>query len=264
MLYQTVLRKMDTENLNPVHYFLPMDHDLLQVNQLIGKRLRISHTGYQCLNCDDDHGIFRQGFCKKCFFESPMAGSWIMKPEESKAHLGIADRDLEFESKMQLQPHIVYLANTGAIKVGITRKKQLPTRWIDQGAHQALAILEVPNRYLAGVAEVALKAHISDKTNYRVMLSKPEEALDLIEHWNSLQMYLPDEVQQYKIDTAVQHIHFPFAPIGADIQSVSLTKDAQFEGVLEGIKGQYLIFDQNRALNVRGHEGYTVGIDLIG
>ena len=115
---------METEDFSPINYFLPIENDLLQVNQLIGKFIQIKHVGYQCLGCGDDHGIFRQGFCKKCFFESPMAGTWIMKPEESKAHLGIADRDLEFEKQMQLQPHIVYLSNTGAIKVGITRKKQ--------------------------------------------------------------------------------------------------------------------------------------------
>ena len=81
----------------------------------------------------------------------------------SKAHLNQADRDLEYEKKIQLQPHIIYLALSSHLKVGVTRKTQIPTRWIDQGAHEAMTIIEVPNRYLAGIGEVALKEYFSDK-----------------------------------------------------------------------------------------------------
>ena len=105
--------------------------------------------------------IFRQGFCKSCFYENPAAGDWVMRPELSKAHLNQADRDLEYEKKIQLQPHIIYLALSSHLKVGVTRKTQIPTRWIDQGAHEAMTIIEVPNRYLAGIGEVALKEYFS-------------------------------------------------------------------------------------------------------
>jgi len=94
------------------------------------------------------------------------------------------DRDLEFEKKMQLQPHIVYLANSSSIKVGVTRKSQVPTRWIDQGAHEAIEIVEVPNRYLAGITEVALKEFVSDKTSWRKMLQNNIEDVDLLEWRN--------------------------------------------------------------------------------
>ena len=46
--------------------------------------------------------------------------------------------------------------------MGVTRKTQVPTRWIDQGAHEAIEIVKVPNRYLAGITDVALKAHVDD------------------------------------------------------------------------------------------------------
>ena len=98
-----------------------------------------------------------------------------MRPELSKAHLNEADRDLNYEKKMQLQPHVVYLASSSHLKVGVTRKSQLPTRWIDQGAQQAITILEVPNRYLAGIAEVALKVIFSDKTQWRKMVQNQTE-----------------------------------------------------------------------------------------
>ena len=116
MLYQGVLTKMETESTSPINYFMHLGDEFVKVNDCIGKTIQFDLIGYQCLSCGDNASIFRQGLCKKCFFESPQAGSWIMKPEESKAHLDIEDRDLAFEKKMQLQPHIVYLSNTGGVK----------------------------------------------------------------------------------------------------------------------------------------------------
>ena len=115
------------------------DNDFLKL-YIDFKTLTISFVKYQCLNCSIEAPIFRQGFCKSCFFELPQAADWIMRPELSKAHLNIEDRDLEYEKRVQLQPHIVYLANSSNLKVGVTRKTQVPTRWIDQGAQQALEI----------------------------------------------------------------------------------------------------------------------------
>ena len=133
-----------------------------------------------------------------------------MKPELSKAHLDEEDRDLEYEKKAQLQPHIVYLANSSNVKVGVTRKSQVPTRWIDQGAHEAIEIVEVPNRYLAGITEVALKPHISDKTNWRTMLKNEIEDVNLEETRDKLKQYLPDEVQEYYLASNKEtEIKFP-------------------------------------------------------
>ena len=118
MQYQGVLTKMKTEFLEPVQYYLLFDDDFIHVNQLINKTIDIKLVGHQCLSCGLDRPIFRQGFCKSCFFEQPVAGDWIMRPELSTAHLGIEDRDLGYEKQVQLQPHIVYLANSSNIKVG--------------------------------------------------------------------------------------------------------------------------------------------------
>ncbi len=114
------------------------------------------------MNCGLDKPIFRMGYCKNCFFIVPQTSSFVLRPEESKAHLDVEVIDLDWEKQMQLQPHIVYLANTGGLKVGVTRKTQVPTRWIDQGATQVLPFIEVENRYLAGISEVAIAQHISD------------------------------------------------------------------------------------------------------
>ncbi|MBT8385650.1 MAG: DUF2797 domain-containing protein, partial [Bacteroidia bacterium] len=142
MNYQGVLQKMRTEIGSPVQYYLMLENDFINVNQVLDKKLELTFLKYECLNCHLDKPIFRQGFCKSCFFEIPQAADWIMRPELSTAHLDKEDRDLEYEKDVQLQPHIVYLANSSDVKVGVTRKRQIPTRWIDQGAHEAIEIVE--------------------------------------------------------------------------------------------------------------------------
>lgn len=248
----------------PIDYYMEFERDFLHMNQVIGKSIQITHTGYQCLNCNLDRPIYRQGFCRTCFFETPKAGDWIMKPELSKAHLNIQDRDLEYEKKMQLQPHIVYLANSSDVKVGVTRKKQIPTRWIDQGAHEALVMAEVPNRYLAGIIEVALKAHVSDKTSWQRMLKNEVTNANLKEWRISLSELVPEETKKYLItDSEEIEIKFPVLVYPDKIKSVKLEKTPRIEGKLVGIKGQYLIFEGGRVINIRAHEGFVVALSLF-
>jgi len=235
----------------------------LNLNQLLNKELKIDFIKFRCLNCGEDRPIYRQGFCRSCFFETPVAGDWIMKPELSTAHLDKEDRDLEYEKKMQLQPHIVYLANSSNIKVGVTRKSQVPTRWIDQGAHEAIEIVEVPNRYLAGITEVALKDHVSDKTSWQKMLTNRIEDVDLVEWRNKLKPFIPDEVVDYFIENNQEtHLDFPVLQYPEKVKSLNLDKTPSYQGILKGIKGQYLIFEDSTVFNVRGSEGYYVGVDF--
>ena len=185
-----------------------------------------------------------------------------MKPELSKAHLGIEDRDLAYEQKVQLQPHIVYFAVSSGLKVGVTRDTQVPTRWIDQGAHQALPIVEVPNRYLAGITEVALKAYFNDKTNWRIMLQNKGAALDLVAERAACISKLPTEVQPYVVQDSPIFIDFPVVCFPEKVKSLNLTKTPEYSGVLKGVKGQYWIFEDDTVWNVRGHEGHVVDLSL--
>jgi len=264
MTYQGVLSKMQTEFGNPIQYYLVFENSFLNMNQLLNKELEINFEGYQCLNCNKKKKIFRQGFCYDCFYSSPAVGDWIMKPELSTAHLGIADRDLDYEQKVQLQPHIVYLALSSEVKVGVTRKTQMPTRWIDQGATQAISIVEVPNRYLAGITEVALKNHYADKTNWRKMLQNDVIPVDLIAEKLKLENLIPAEVQEfYHLDkNDLYEMYFPVLNYPKKIASLSLEKTPHFAGKLTGIKGQYLIFEDGTVFNVRGFEGYAVSINV--
>ena len=263
MQYEGVLQKMQTEVGNPIQYYIVFENDFLNVNQVLDKELQIDFIKYQCLNCGQDLKIYRQGFCKTCFYETPAAGEWIMRPELSTAHLDKADRDLEYEKKVQLQPHIVYLANSSNVKVGVTRKTQVPTRWIDQGAHEAIEIVEVPNRYLAGITEVALKDHVSDKTSWQKMLKNEIEDLDLREWRSKLKQYIPNEAQEYFIENNSEtNLEFPVLQYPEKVKSLNLDKTPSYSGVLKGIKGQYLIFEDNTVFNVRGSEGYFVGLGI--
>ena len=264
MTYSGVLTKMQTEFGNPIQYYLVFENSFLNLNQVLNKTITIELTGYQCLNCGKNKKIYRQGFCYDCFYSSPAVGDWIMKPELSTAHLGIADRDLDYETRVQLQPHIVYLALSSEVKVGVTRKTQVPTRWIDQGAEKAIAIVEVPNRYLAGITEVALKNHFSDKTNWRKMLTNDIVTTDLIQEKIKVQDLLPQEVTEYFFSEKndVYEMHYPVLQYPKKINSLSLEKTPNFKGVLLGIKGQYLIFEDGTVFNVRSSEGSVVSINL--
>ncbi|SDS36262.1 Protein of unknown function [Polaribacter sp. KT25b] len=263
MKYQGVLKKMSTENLEEIQYYLDMKSDFLNMNQLLNKEITIKFVTYECLNCHLEKKIYRQGFCKSCFFEIPNAADWIMKPELSKAHLDIEDRDLAYEKSVQLKPHIVYLANSSNVKVGVTRKQQVPTRWIDQGAHEAIEIVEVPNRYLAGITEVALKDYVGDKTNWRKMLKNDIEDENLVEWREKLKQYIPDEAKQYFIENNSEtHLNFPVLKYPKKPKSLNLIKTPIFTGKLVGIKGQYLIFDDETVFNVRSNEGLVVSIDV--
>lgn len=264
MQYHGVLTKMQTEFTNPIQYYLVFENDFLNLNQALDKKLKIKFVGYQCLSCGLNLQIFRQGFCRECFFKIPQAGDWIMNPELSKAHLDIEDRDLEYEKKVQLQPHVVYLANSSNVKVGVTRKNQIPTRWIDQGAHEAIELVEVPNRYLAGITEIALKVHVSDKTNWRKMLTNDVLDLNLVEIRDSLRQYIPNEAQEYYIaSNAETNIHFPVLQYPKKLTTLNLEKTPQYVGVLKGIKGQYLLFENDVVFNVRSSEGFVVEISIV-
>lgn len=264
MQYEGVLTKMQTEFANPIEYYLVFENSFLNLNQLLGKQLEIIHQGYQCLECGKSKKIFRQGFCYDCFMKSASAGDWIMKPELSTAHLDIEDRDLAYEKKVQLQPHIVYLALSSEVKVGVTRKTQVPTRWIDQGAIQAIPIVEVPNRYLAGITEVALKKFYADKTNWQKMLKNEVPSVDLIKERNGLQDLLPQEVQEYYNPQSLDlyELQYPVLEYPKKVVSLNLEKKPDYTGKLTGIKGQYLLFEDGTVFNVRTFEGYVVRISL--
>lgn len=262
------LKKMRTEIGEPIQYFLNMsdskeNKEELNMNTLLDREISLAFKGYQCLNCSNTRKkIYRMGHCYDCFYETPQTADWIIKPELSTAHLGLEDRDLEFEKSVQLKPHIVYLALSSEVKVGVTRKTQVPTRWIDQGANAAIPLVEVPNRYLAGITEVALKEFVADKTNWRKMLKNDVSQEDLAQVRASLLDKIPDETKEFIVSDASIDLNFPVNRFPDKIKSLNLIKTPEYRGVLKGIKAQYLIFEDNTVFNVRGNEGFVVELGV--
>ncbi|OYU83296.1 MAG: hypothetical protein CFE24_11950 [Flavobacterium sp. BFFFF2] len=260
MIYEGVTTKMQTEWNQPIAYYMVWDHSFLSMNEVIGQRLQLERVGYQCLQCGKPKKIFRQGFCYDCSMSSAHAGDWILRPELSTAHLGIEDRDLSYEQKVQLQPHTVYLAVSSEVKVGVTRNSQIPTRWIDQGASAAIAVVEVPNRYLAGIAEVALKSNYVDKTHWQKMVKNEIIHVDLLAEREQALLHLPEECMPFVAQQAPDPIelNYPTLRYPTKVQSVNLEKTPSFADVLIGIKGQYLLFESGAVCNVRSHEGFVL------
>lgn len=258
--YQGLLKKMKTTHASPVQYSLQLGEEQIPMNELLGKRIQFIHSGnIYCKDCGNKtKKSFAQGFCYPCMMKSPMASECIMHPEKCQAHLGIG-RDMEWEEKYHLSPQYVYLSKTSGVKVGVTRNDQIPTRWIDQGASAAMIIAQTPNRYLAGCIEVALKQHISDKTNWRMMLKNESSEQDIQAVKTELINQLDNALKQYLIDKEeIMEFEYPVIEFPDKVKSLNFDKTPTIEGTLSGIKAQYLMLDQEFVLNIRKFEGYEV------
>lgn len=257
------IRKMYAQLGEEVQYQLPFGDELINMNELIGNEISLTFTGeILCVKCGRETAkSFNQGFCYPCFRDAPEAAECIIHPEKCEAHLG-KGRDVEWEQKHHLQPHFVYLSLTSGVKVGVTRDTQVPTRWIDQGAVQAIKLAETPNRYLAGMIEVSLKAHLADKTNWRAMLMNQYPAVNLVDEKHKVAHLLDEEYQQYILKSDdVLAINFPVLDYPVKVKSIGFDKVPEYAGKLKGIKGQYLLFENGIVLNIRKHGGYVVTLD---
>jgi hypothetical protein len=259
MQYEGNIRKMKTELNSPVKYSLVMGENLIDMNSLIGSKICMSFAGQiNCVSCGKQTKTsFGQGFCYNCLQTAPEASESIMRPELSKSHFGIA-RDIEWAEKHDLIDHYVYLAVSSELKVGVTRNHQIPTRWIDQGASYAIKLAQTPNRHIAGVIEVFLKTYFTDKTNWRAMLKNEIlKDFDLVAEKKRVSELLPSELRKYVDDNNdVTEIIYPVEKYPEKIKSIGFDKLPEIGGTLAGIKGQYLIFDDSRVLNMRKHNGY--------
>lgn len=255
------ISKMGSElNNGVVDYFMMVDNDRIKMNDLLGSKVKITFTGE--INCQSCGALtrksFMQGYCYNCYLTAPETEECVLNPEKCKAHLGVA-RDIEYSKTHCLIPHYVYLSLTSDVKVGVTRNTQIPTRWIDQGAAKALIVAQTPNRYIAGLVEVFLKAHYNDKTNWKKMLlSDVDSSADLLSEKHKMAGLLPPVMKSLITEHCeTVELSYPAISIPDNVQSVDLMRDTSFEGPLTAIKGQYLIVGHN-AFNVRRHTGYKI------
>lgn len=263
------ISKMRTELVDGVaDYQLPLGDDLVPMKARIGQWLRIDFLGeINCVHCARKTSkSFNQGYCYPCFQKLAQCDSCIMSPEKCHYFEGTC-REPEWADTHCMTDHIVYLSNTSKVKVGITRATQIPTRWIDQGATQALPIFRVSNRLQSGLLETVFKAHVADKTSWQAMLKGVPESIDMVAEQQRLVAECATEIEDLQSrygEASITPLHeeecqisFPVEVYPNKVKAFNLDKLPVAEGTLMGIKGQYLIFDSG-VINMRKYGGYRL------
>ena len=273
MMYNPApIRKMASQLNDVVDYFLPIGEEKVHMNPLIGQHITLSYSGkITCLHCDaKTKKSYSQGYCYPCMTKLAQCDMCIMKPETCHYDKGTC-REPEWGEQNCMIPHYVYLSNTSGLKVGITRHTQIPTRWIDQGAIQAMPIFKVQTRLQSGLVETSLAKFIADKTNWRTMLKGETTELDLKQKAEELKPKIKDQLSDIalnfgsdavvELDEEVININYPVNQYPTKINSHNFDKTPDVSGVLVGIKGQYLIFDTG-VINMRKFTSYHVGLQI--
>lgn len=269
MTYEGNLRKLQVTLTDPVQYALVLGESRVPMNALIGQQLSLQYSGeIHCVNCGRKTSkSFNQGYCFPCMQTLAECDSCLVKPELCHYHAGTC-REPSWGEEHCFQDHFVYLANTSGLKVGITRQTNVPARWMDQGATQALPIYKVRDRLTSGLVEVILKQHVADKTAWQRMLKGVPDTIDLAHARDHLHQECQQEIADVLMnhgDDAVQYlandqiiaINYPVTTYPEKVKALNLDKTAEITGTLMGIKGQYLIFDSG-VLNVRKFSGYKI------
>ena len=268
------LAKMLIEKTEPLSYHLNVGDEKIDMNAYIGKDIRIISNGeIRCSHCQRrTNKSFNQGYCFPCFKKLAQCDRCMMSPELCHFSKGTC-REPEWAEQFCMQEHIVYLANSSGLKVGITRHSQVPTRWMDQGAIQALPILSVSTRQLSGLVEVIMKEWVADKTNWRKMLKHDVEVMDLEQERDKLfelsadaladlRRQFPDEKINLLESAEVWTFEYPSSQWPEKIKTFNLEKQSIVEGKLLAIKGQYLILDSG-CFNVRKHTSFDVSLSAV-
>lgn len=268
------LLKMNTVLEQPVEYSLPVGAERVELNPFLGRKISLKFSGrITCVDCGRlTNKSFNQGFCYPCFTSKAACDRCIVSPEHCHFAAGTC-REPQWAAQYCNVDHFVYVANSTGIKVGITRHTQIPTRWIDQGATQALPLFRVSTRHQSGALEVAFKEHIADKTQWQRMLKGDPEPLDLIAQRKKLLELVSEKLRAFERrfgereaqalpDATVTQISYPVVEHPKKVISLNFDKTATVEGTLMGIKGQYLILDSG-VINIRKFGGYhvTLGAD---
>ncbi len=263
------IRKMSAVFKAPVEYKLPVGSESVVLNPLVGSKIQLHYLGeIHCIQCSRKTSkSFHQGYCFPCYRKLLECDLCSIHPEKCRFYEGVCSTD-DWAHSHCGQPHVVYLANSSGLKVGITRASHIPSRWIDQGATQGLVIMKVQNRYQAGVVEAALKQYVADKTNWQAMLKKAQDEMDLFQKRGEIlteaeaalhkikDQFAQDEIK-HALDEKMQSIQYPILAYPEKIKAFDLEKNPLVEGVLMGLKGQYLMLDTG-VINIRKFAGYFI------
>lgn len=267
------VRKMVGSLAEPVAYQLPIGDEQVPMNEWLGKTVSLKALGdIHCTHCGRrTKKSFNQGYCYPCFKKLAQCDTCIMSPEKCHYAEGTC-REPAWGEQFCMTEHVVYLANSSGLKVGITRASQVPTRWIDQGASQALPILRVATRQQSGLVEDLLRQQVADKTNWRTLLKGEPPQLDMRAERDrllepaaagiaELQQRFGLQAIQPLPDAEPLSIHYPVLEYASKPQSANLDKEPLLEGTLLGIKGQYLLLD-TAVINIRKYTAYSLAVSV--
>lgn len=258
------------------HYDWDLTAQSFSVASLLGLKMQLDDLGQKnCLRCGRlTKKTYSQGYCFPCFRSRPETDLCIVRPEKCHIAQGTC-RDPEWGQTHCMQDHAVYLSFTSHLKVGVTRRHRLYSRWMDQGAVGGVELARLNNRLQAGQLEVLLKKHYKDRTHPQKMLaslrSEPYETAiqSLAQERIQIQKLLQGtEFEPYvSTESQIKLIRYPSlslsdcSPIVPKL--VSLDKTSSFQGQLTAVKGQYLIFDNQDCFSVRKHLGYHLKITQL-
>lgn len=272
MKYEGVIDKMLAHDGAPVRYELPVADETVDMSALVGERIALRFTGnIVCVACGRSvRKTFNQGYCFPCFKSLAACDRCITSPELCHFEAGTC-RDPAWGERHCMQPHVVYLANSSGVKVGITRASQIPTRWLDQGAIQALPVIRVATRFHSGLVEVMLKNAFRDRTDWRAMLKNVVESVDLAMVWREHCQVAGIRADSVALLSSagsaelIENAHavafeYPVIRYPKTVRAIDIEKTRDIEEVLVGIKGQYLIFESG-VLNVRKYRGYEMVLE---
>jgi hypothetical protein len=270
MNYTGPLKKLASKFMNPIAYALAIGDQQVELNPVLGQHIEIEFLQeIFCIQCQRKTAkSFQQGYCYPCYKKLLDCNLCMIHPERCK-HPQETCPDT-WEHAHCTKEHIVYMANSSGLKVGITRDTQVPTRWIDQGAIQAIPLFKVKNRFQSGQIEVTLKKYITDKTNWRKMLHyQDSNSVDMqaakSELLNNAQADLAElfsnNLDVEILDEGHTTLNYPILELPKKLTAVSLDKEPRVSGKLIGIKGQYLLFE-DKVMNIRKHGGYRVSVTV--
>ncbi len=267
--FSGILQKMVITPSTPARYAMRVDDQEIPLQPALGQTVTLRFTGaIYCLACGrTTRKSYQQGYCYPCSQTLARCDLCMVRPELCHHAQGTC-REPEWGATQCMQTHVVYLANSSGLKVGITRHSQIPTRWLDQGASQALPIFTASTRYHSGLLEVLLARHVADKTDWRKLLKSDAAPLDLLAlrdtllaqvapQLHELQARLPDDALSLCTDEAVREFHYPVQTYPAKAVALNLDKTPSIRGTLQGLKGQYWLLDCG-VLNIRKYSGYHV------
>lgn len=258
------LRKLKAQQDDILQYVLPIGGEDVPLNNLIGKKIKLEYTGnIYCVHTNKKiKKAYGQGYSWESFITLPECDQCIVQPELCHYSRGTC-RDPKWGEAHCLNTHVIYISLTSGVKIGITRKTQVPTRWIDQGAVKAIKLCEVKDRLTSGKIEVEIAKELGDKTNWRNMLKNVYEDRDLLEVKKQVIQKYGDLLEKYKAEVSDDEVYdfkFPVEQYPEKVSSFNLLKNPTIEDELVGVKGQYLIF-KSGVINIRKYQGYEVRLE---